>query len=102
MRDVDRVVDGLEEVRLGRILKGAEHIEADEGGAGGHALDAHVAYPSGGRLRAEVGHVIGHDSLACDRVRVQEGFIATRRLTRAVAGEVLVVDESRGAVLTVE
>src|SRR5581483_12020328 len=66
-------------------------------GARRDALDPDVAR---GRIRlgAEAVHVVGVQALAGDRVGIEKGLVAARRLARAVTGEVLVVDERRGVV----
>ena len=86
MATVDGVLDRLQEVRLGRVLEGAEDVETDERCAGSHALDADVA---GGRigLRAETLDVVSHQALARDGVRIQKGLVAAGRMPRSVAGK---------------
>ena len=46
-------------------------------------------------LGAEIGDIVDVDALAGDRIGVEEGLVAVRRLTGPVAAEVLVVDERR-------
>jgi hypothetical protein len=61
---------------------------------GSHALNADVA---GCRIRlgGEVLHVVGVESLAGDGVGVEERLVAAGGLAGAVAGEVLVIDETQ-------
>ena len=97
----DRVVDRVEEARVVAGVLGAEDVEADELGAGGHPLDADVA-GSPHRVGTVSGDVVGLPALGGDRAGVTERLFAPGRHVRPLATEVLVVDEDVRSVRTDE